>query len=47
MKILVTFDGSTFSEAILAPVVQVAESIDAEIQLLTVVEKQGTPGSWT
>ena len=46
MKILVTLDGSTFSEAILAPVVHVAGSTDAEVHLLTVVEEPGIPSTW-
>ncbi|MDA0988573.1 MAG: universal stress protein [Chloroflexi bacterium] len=46
MKILVTLDGSTFSEAILAPVIQMAESTDAEVHLLTVVEEPGARSTW-
>ena len=46
MKILVTLDGSTFSESILAPVIQVAEATDSEVHLLTVVEEPGIRNTW-
>ena len=52
MKILVSLDGSTFSEAILEPAIQVAEAADAEVHLLTVIEEEGLReraqrvGSW-
>ncbi len=46
MKILVPLDGSTFWEAILGPVVQVAEAVDAEVHLLTVVEEPGMRNTW-
>lgn len=36
MKMLVTLDGSHFSEAILGPVVTAARSLDAEVELFTV-----------
>ncbi|MFH1559908.1 MAG: universal stress protein [Chloroflexota bacterium] len=46
MKILVPLDGSVFSEAILGPVVQVAEAVDAEVHLLTVVEDPEKRNTW-
>ena len=46
MKILVPLDGSTFSEAILVPAVQMAEAVDAEVHLLTVVEEPGMHNTW-
>ena len=46
MKILVPLDGSTFSEAILGPVIQVAEAVDAEVHPLTVVEEPGIRNTW-
>ena len=46
MKILVPLDGSTFSEAILGPVVQMAEAVDAEVHLLTVVADPGMRSTW-
>ena len=38
MKILVTLDGSTFSEAIVPAAAQLAQSTGSEVHLLSVVE---------
>jgi nucleotide-binding universal stress UspA family protein len=46
MKILVPLDGSTFSEAVLGPVVQMAEAVNAEVHLLTVLEEPGIRSTW-
>ncbi len=46
MKILVTLDGSTFSEAIVPAAAQLAEATDSEVHLLSVVEDPGIRRSW-
>lgn len=46
MKILVPLDGSTFSEAVLSPVIQMAKGVDAEVLLMTVVEEPRMRSTW-
>ena len=46
MKILVTLDGSTFSEAILPAAAQLAQATGAEVHLLSVVDEPGMRRSW-
>ena len=46
MKILVTLDGSTFSEAILPAAAQIARATGAEVHLLSVVEEPSVRRSW-
>lgn len=46
MKILVPLDGSTFSEAVLGPVTQLAGAMGAEVHLVTVVEEPKEHGTW-
>lgn len=46
MKILVTLDGSTFSEAIVPAAAQLAEATGSEVHLLSVVEDPGIRRSW-
>ena len=46
MKILVTLDGSTFSEAIVPAAAQLAQATGAEVHLLSVVEDPGIRRSW-
>ena len=46
MKILVTLDGSTFSEAILPAAAQLAQATGSEIHLLSVVEDPSIRRSW-
>ena len=46
MKILVPLDGSKLSETILGRVAQLAEAMDAEVLLLTVVEEPRVGGTW-
>ena len=46
MKILVTLDGSTFSEAILPAAAQLAQATDSEVHLLSVVEDPSIRRSW-
>ena len=46
MKILVTLDGSTFSEAILPAAAQIARAAGAEVHLLSVVEEPSVRRSW-
>ncbi|MDE2860400.1 MAG: universal stress protein [Chloroflexota bacterium] len=46
MKILVTLDGSTFSEAIVPAAAQLAQATGSEVHLLSVVEDPGIRRSW-
>ena len=46
MKILVTLDGSTFSEAIVPAAAQLAQATGAEVHLLSVVEDPSVRRSW-
>ena len=46
MKILVTLDGSTFSESILPAAAQLAQATGAEVHLLSVVDEPGLRHSW-
>ena len=46
MKILVTLDGSTFSESIVPAASQLAEATGSEVHLLSVVEDPGIRRSW-
>ena len=47
MKILVPLDGSIFSEAILGPVVQLADAMNAEVHLMRVGELEAGSGGAT
>ena len=46
MKILVPLDGSNLSQTIMGRVAQIAEAMDAEVLLLTVVEEPRIGGTW-
>lgn len=46
MKILVTLDGSTFSESIVPAASQLAQATGSEVHLLSVVEDPGIRRSW-
>ncbi len=46
MKILVPLDGSKLSETIMGRVAQMAEAMDAEVHLLSVVEEPRIGGTW-
>ena len=46
MRILVPLDGSTFSEAILGPIIQMAEAADVDVHLVTVVEQPRMKSNW-